>query len=192
MTEQGMVVAFAGPLGSRKSDLSRAVAEALGWPRRSFGDYLRNLAEQSGRERNDRAFLQELGQSLVQTDPDKFVRDVLEGIDWRKTPNVILDGLRHAEVRHALILFLREQGVALKLVYVEMSDREREESERKRGVSLRQLSAYEQNLTEAQISDVIPAYADHKVHGTLPTSMAVSSIIGRLNLAPTRPSAAAG
>jgi|CXWL01.1.fsa_nt_gi cytidylate kinase len=182
MSEPGVLVAFAGPIGSRKSEVSKAVAAALDWPRRGFGDHLRALAERTGGDQNDRALLQELGQNSVQTDVDKFVRDVLADIDWTKTRNVILDGLRHAEVRHALLLYLRERGVELKVVYVEIDERQREEVERKRGVSLRQLATYDRDLTEAQIYDIIPAYADLKVKGSWPQDYAVDTIITRLNL----------
>lgn len=140
--------------------------------------------------RNDRALLRELGQNSVQTDVDKFVGDVLGNIDWSKTRNVILDGLRHAEVRHALLLYLRARDVDLKVVYVEISEREREEVELKRGVSLRELATYDRDLTEAQIYDIIPAYADLKVKGGWPQEYAVDTIITRLNLR-ERPQSAA-
>lgn len=182
MSETGVLVAFAGPIGSRKSEVSKAVAKALDWPRCSFGDHLRSVAERMGGDRNDRALLQELGQNSVQTDVDKFVGDVLGNIDWSKTRNVILDGLRHAEVRHALLLYLRARDVDLKVVYVEISEREREEVELKRGVSLRELATYDRDLTEAQIYDIIPAYADLKVKGGWPQEYAVDTIITRLNL----------
>ena len=128
----------------------------------------------------DRSILQQLGQSSVQSNVDEFVENVLKGIDWKLTRSVVLDGLRHAEVRHALLLYLKERNATLKVVYVDMSEREREESEKKRGISLRQLTAYNKDLTEAQIYNVIPAYADLRVPGSLPRELAVDMIINRL------------
>jgi len=59
------VVAFAGAIGSGKTALSKRVAELLHWPRVSFGDYIRKIAEKNGQDPKDRGVLQKLGQALV-------------------------------------------------------------------------------------------------------------------------------
>lgn len=176
------VVAFAGPIGSRKSELSRALAERLHWPRRSFGDFLRGQAKANGMDASDRAVLQQLGQVRVQSDPDRFVSDVLEGHDWTKHPNLVLDGLRHAEVRHALLILLQRQEVSLKLVFVEIDEPLRQRQAQERGVPLRLLATYDRDLTEAQVSRVIKAYADVIVPGSLPIALGVDTVISRLSL----------
>ena len=99
----GTVVAFAGAIGSGKTALSKRVAELLHWPFVSFGDYIREVARQNGQDQKDRSVLQKLGQSLVMTDVDRFVSAVLDSVDWRKEGNLIVDGLRHVEVRLVLL-----------------------------------------------------------------------------------------
>ena len=41
-----VVLAFAGGIASGKSTLSSGVSRALGWPRVSFGDYVRRVARE--------------------------------------------------------------------------------------------------------------------------------------------------
>lgn len=183
----GQVVAFAGPIGSRKSELSRALAERLHWPRRSFGDFLRGQAKANAMDAGDRAVLQQLGQARVQSDPDRFVADVLEGHDWAAHPNLVLDGLRHAEVRHALLLQLAKLDIALRLVFVDIEEPLRQRQAEERGVPLRLLATYDRDLTEAQVSRVIRAYADIVVPGSLPFTVAVDTIVSRLSLRETSP-----
>ena len=187
----GQVVAFSGPIGSRKSELSKAVAENLHWPRRSFGDFLREDAKASGMNPGDRAVLQQLGQARVQSDADRFVADVLAGHDWSKHPNLILDGLRHAEVRHALLLHLRVHEIGLKVVFVEIDEALRQRQAEERGVPLRLLATYDRDLTEAQVSRVMRAYADAVVPGSLPKGHAVDTVISKLSLQSNKLGAAA-
>lgn len=184
----GQVVAFSGPIGSRKSALSSALAAKLHWPRQSFGDFIRHVASTHGRDPADRSILQQLGQARVQTDPDGFVTDVLAKQDWALQPNLVLDGLRHAEVRHALILYLREREVDLKVVFVDVDESLRQ---RQSGMPLRELATYDRDLTEAQVSRVIRAYADVVIPGSLPTDLAVDAVISRLSLREEEPRAAA-
>src|SRR5258708_6747088 len=99
----GTVVALAGAIGSGKSVLSHRVSERLHWPRISFGDYVRKIAERNRRDAGDRSVLQQLGQALVVTNVEDFVDKVLAEANWRERGNLILDGLRHVEVRQVLI-----------------------------------------------------------------------------------------
>lgn len=178
----GQVVAFSGPIGSRKADLSKAVAKKLHWPRRSFGDRLREIAKSHNLDPNERSVLQQLGQSKVQADPDGFVAEVLKGVDWTKHPNLILDGLRHAEIRHALLLYLKRHQVGLKVVFVDVDEPLRQRQAEERDIPLRLLATYDRDLTEAQVGRVIRAYADVLVPGSLPLDLAVENVISRLHL----------
>ena len=108
------------------------------------------------------------------------MENVFAGHDWELYPEVVLDGLRHAEVRHALIVYLRKHKAVLKVVYVKADESLRQVRAVEKGVPLRLLATYDQDLTETQVYKVIPAYADITVEAALPPTMAVDSVLSRL------------
>lgn len=59
-----IVVGFSGRIKSGKTTLSARVAELMGWPYTSFGDYVRKVARLRRRPEL-REILQEIGQELV-------------------------------------------------------------------------------------------------------------------------------
>src|ERR1700730_2880620 len=79
----GVVVAFSGPIGAGKSTISQKVADTLHWPRVSFGDYIKKIAQENGEDPENRAVLQRLGQALVLADVDDLVNQVLNQREWR-------------------------------------------------------------------------------------------------------------
>lgn len=177
----GTVVAFAGPIGSGKTTLSTRVADLLRWPRVSFGDYIRKIARDNDQDPNDRAVLQKLGQSLVMTDVDRFVSAVLATADWKVGENLIVDGLRHVEVR--LVLLTKVPSSAFKLVYLTVDETtRRQRAEVKWDISQPQLIRYDQELTEAQIPKILRAYADLVIDNGLPTDIAAKEVISQLGL----------
>jgi cytidylate kinase len=93
-----LLLCFSGEIGSGKSSVSAAVAEALGWRRTGFGDYLRGEIAQSGGDPNDRQALQDLGQARVDQDALKFCRDVLAGGGFQAGDNFVIDGIRHVSI----------------------------------------------------------------------------------------------
>ena len=181
MGAKGTIVAFSGAIGTGKSKISAALSQRLHWPRTSFGDYVRSYAQANGKDPEDRATLQALGQALVLTDVDSFVENVLRQVEWRERGNLILDGLRHVEVRQALLQQLRDVAV-LKLVHVTVDEDTRLERAGERGIEQRMLSRYDQDLTEAQMSRIVPPYADLILDGTLPVEMAITMIVTKLGL----------
>jgi dephospho-CoA kinase len=179
----GIVLAFAGAIGVGKSSLSENVATLLGWPRVSFGDYVRKVARQNGQNDKDRAVLQRLGQALVRVDVDDFVDCVLKGApDWRPGDNLVIDGLRHAEVRLALIHKVKPSTLKVVVVKVD-EDTRQERAKREKDIDPRMLSRYDQDITEAQIARILPEYADFEVDNTLPVNMAAEQVRMRLGLA---------
>lgn len=89
-----VVLGFAGPIGSGKSAVSRALAASLGWPRVAFGDYVRAIAGQRGLELT-RPVLQEVGSSLINAGWDDFVLGVLAQAERRGSQGLLVDGIRH-------------------------------------------------------------------------------------------------
>ena len=186
MAEDCKVVAFSGPIGAGKSGISKALADSLGWPRISFGDYVRDYALKNGRDAEDRGTLQALGQLLVLADAEGFVRDVLKTKQW--TCGLVLDGLRHVEIRQALLQELKDSGAVLRLVYVDVDEDTRQERAlNDKRIERRMLSAYDQDLTEAQVPRIVPAYADLRIDGTLPIPALVDRIIDKLQLKSLQP-----
>ena len=77
-----IVLAFAGAIRSGKSELSSGVAGTLGWARVSFGDYVREVAQQRGLD-STREALQAIGVSLIAEGWEQFCRSVLSQAHWQ-------------------------------------------------------------------------------------------------------------
>ena len=93
-----LLLCFSGQIGSGKSSVSTAVAEALGWRRTGFGDYLRSEISRLGGDPNDREALQNLGQIRVDADPAAFCRDVLVAGGFIAGDDFVIDGIRHVRI----------------------------------------------------------------------------------------------
>ncbi|WP_431205527.1 patatin-like phospholipase family protein [Bradyrhizobium betae] len=180
----GIVIAFSGPIGAGKSTISQKVAELLHWPRVSFGEYVQKVAAEYGEDRDDRTVLQRLGQALVLADVDGFVDGVLREKQWRNAAgegNLVVDGLRHAEVRHALVQNIKPN--TLKHVFVTVDEDTRQQRVFKEdNIEPRLLMRYDQDITEAQIPRIIREYKDIEVSGKLPAPVAAKEIVARLGL----------
>jgi dephospho-CoA kinase len=170
----GLVLAFSGALGAGKSKLTMALHDRLQWPRVSFGDEVRSFAVREGRDPNDRAVLQQLGQALVLTDREGFVRRVL---NQRPTEgDLIVDGVRHVEI----LLELRKQvhPRTLKLIHINADSGIRQERLMERDqVERRVVARYDSDITEAQIARILPQYADLALDGSLPTSVLLAKVV---------------
>lgn len=177
----GLVLAISGALGSGKSNLTRALHDRLHWRRVSFGDQVRKVAEDASKDRNDRSILQQLGQFLVLTDPQQFVRDVLDQGLAQPNPNstaenLIVDGVRHVEI----LLELRKQVVprAVRLVYLKTDIETRQVRLVQRDHVERRIAArYDSDISEAQVARILPQYADLTLDGSLPTSLLIERVV---------------
>lgn len=93
-----LLLCFSGQIGSGKSSVSTAVAEALGWQRTGFGDYLRSEITRLGGDPNSRIALQDLGQNRVDDDPAAFCRDILAAGGFQPGDDFVIDGIRHVSI----------------------------------------------------------------------------------------------
>ena len=167
------ILAFSGGLGVGKSSLTKAVERKIGWARASFGDHVREVAGAAGRDDKDRSELQRLGQALILTNPDGFVEDVVKRAGGAE--RIILDGVRHVEA--LFTLRKKYQGATIKLVYLDApSDVRRERYIEREHVERRLLARYEQDITEAQISRILPQYADLIIDATWPLELQVDKV----------------
>ena len=171
---KSIIIGFAGKIGSGKTTISAAVAEALNWPRASFGDYVRRVARQRGLEES-REVLQEIGASLVEN-PDEFCLSILGLVDWKRGQNLVVDGIRHAKIIDALRRVTEPSRVFL--VFVKVNERVR----RKRLLNDRDAGKqaapkYEAHTTEADVNTVLPAMAELVADGARPVPDLVNQIV---------------
>jgi dephospho-CoA kinase len=169
------VLGFAGKVGSGKSTVSARVAEALAWPRASFGDYLREVARSKGLD-GSREVLQELGASLVQSGPDEFCRALLTHCGWSAGEPLVVDGIRHEEVANALRRLVAP--LELRLIFMETDDRLRHERLRERdSATSEKLERIESHSTEQQAKERLAGVADLCLQGDRPLSELVSTVL---------------
>lgn len=184
MVQPGIALAFSGAIGSGKSSVSGELQTLLGLPRVSFGDFVRNKAASMGKDAADRTVLQQLGQTLVLTDLQGFVRGVLaQAPDWENADGVIIDGLRHTEVREELIRQVHPKQLKLVLVKVDESTR-LSRAQKEEDIESHVLSRYDQDATEAQTRLALPNLADLQVENDGPPVIAAEAIMRQLNLHP--------
>ena len=171
-----VVLAFSGRIGSGKSTLSQQVADALGWRRASFGDYLRTFARTQGLEES-REVLQDLGESLVTKDPDDFCRSVLMHFGWHSGEPLVIDGVRHATIVEALRRLVAP--LELRLVFIEVDENTRRKRLQKVDKDVTdKLELFESHSTEREVTDTLPALAAWHVHGDRPVKEVVHEILG--------------
>lgn len=171
-----LVLGFAGKIGSGKSTISKEVANALGWTRASFGDYLRSRAKSSGFEQS-REVLQEIGASLIENDPKEFCRAVLAHYKWNAGEPLVIDGIRHEEILEALRSLVAPLEV--RLVFLEVPDNQRLARLQKVNETVAEnLAEVELHSTEVQVDDRLKELADLKLAGTQPVGELVSKVVG--------------
>jgi dephospho-CoA kinase len=170
-----LVLGFAGRIGSGKSAVSKEVAKALGWPRASFGDYVRTVAKNSGLDES-REVLQELGASLIERGVDDFCRAVLANCGWNAGEPLVIDGIRHEEVIESLRKLVAP--LEMRVVYLDVDDKQRLENLRKREEDVPEgLKLVEAHATEEQVKDRLPGLADLRLPGDRPVPELVSTLV---------------
>ncbi len=101
-----------------KTSLARGLANALNLPIIAFGDYVRSQASLiSDGAVPARRNLQDLGQRLVQEDPEAFCRGALLWGRFSLGQSVIFEGLRHFDLLPILRRLVGESP--LKLIYID-------------------------------------------------------------------------
>jgi dephospho-CoA kinase len=151
-----LVLGFSGRIGSGKTTISTAVAEYLGIPRVSFGDYTRAMARYLGIDDSHRETLQDIGAFLMRY-PEALCRKVLEQAAYEAGQPLILDGIRHPRVVDEIRKLVAP--AQLVLVYIGTAEAElaRRHELRSDQDELRQL---EQHATEFHVLNSLPRLAD--------------------------------
>lgn len=92
-------IIFIGRISSGKSSLAKIVSQATSIPKASFGGYLAELAPQFDLDIN-RENLQNLGQSLIDANPSKFLSDVVTFSG--SSDEMIFEGVRHKIIKEKI------------------------------------------------------------------------------------------
>lgn len=158
-----LAVAFAGKLGSGKTTVTRSLAEALGWPRAGFGDYVREAVSRQGLE-GTRENLQKIGSQLLNKDPEQFCASVLLSCGWKAGHNLIIDGLRHVETIE--IIRRLAYPAALKIVFISVSESTRLERLQRRGEC--DVATADRHSSEQQVGSAVYSRADLVIDGDRP------------------------
>ena len=167
-------IGFSGRIGSGKTTVSEAVAQALRWPLASFRDFVRSVASSRGFNANAREILQEIGKSLISKVWPRFCRDVLAAAGWQPGSGIVVDGIRHVEA----VQNLSEIVAPLPFFLVHVAI---EEPVRSKRLFLRDgapaQTEVESHSTEAAVTDILPQGADVIVDAAHPIDRIVAQVI---------------
>lgn len=152
-----VLLCFSGAIGSGKSSVSASIGEVLGWPRTSFGDYVRAEVARIGGDSTSRQILQDFGQARVEADAVAFCHDVLEYGGFKPGMNFIIDGVRHLNI-YSILTRLAEPTKA-RLIFLAVDDVSRARRVEKRGDRADLVNA-ERHRVEAGLRESLPQAAN--------------------------------
>ena len=179
MSTPGTIIVLSGAKGAYTRALSEVLAEVLAWKHARFSDFIRQEATARGQNPDDTRVLQRVGQHLVEERVADFVRGVLQSVDWKPGENLVLDGLRHADVFREL---QRQVGPScdIRVVHVALANKSERADRVKRseGVTDDQFAVYDEDVTEAEVEET-PVYANLVVDGSDPRGELTGIIIRR-------------
>ncbi|HKQ09499.1 MAG TPA: Shedu anti-phage system protein SduA domain-containing protein [Blastocatellia bacterium] len=143
--------------------MSKRVAQSLGLPWTSFGEYIRILARQQGRDTSIEV-LQEIGATQVSGDCEGFCRAVLQQVQWEPGQSLVIDSIRHTQVEEILENLVKPS--IMLTVFLDVDDRIRLTHLREENITdPSDIERVESHSTEAQVRTVLPKTADLVVKG---------------------------
>lgn len=173
-----LLLCFSGQIGSGKSSVSLAVAEALGWRRTGFGDYLREEIARLGGDPSDRQSLQDLGQQRVDHDASAFCRDVLVAGGFQPGDDFIVDGIRHVRIFDLLAEASRPSTARMILLAAAGATLEQRVAKRYDADDYARAAAHR---VEAEVLDDLPRRADAIVNTERSVDDVVAACIQLVN-----------
>ncbi len=153
-----MILAFAGKIGSGKTTLAKAVADILGCPLVSFGNYVRTLAQSSGLDANSRKVLQDMGEALIREDCRRFCEGVLAQAEWTPGNHLVIDGVRHRTILTTIKALVAPDEV--RLIFVDLDEEVRTTRLANAGFVSEQIARFDSHSTEHDVNAVLRDIAD--------------------------------
>jgi hypothetical protein len=157
--------------------LAAALASNLGWPSASFSNYVRAEARRRAIEEK-RLELQDLGASMIETlGPTTFVEGMLEhaGLMIPADAPLLVEGVRHSAVFEALCALA--SPVPARLIYLDVSDAERNRRLALEGVSAAEGREWEEHSTEHDVINHLPPAADLIVDADMPPDFVAKRVL---------------
>ncbi len=173
---KGIVFGFSGCIASGKTTISEGVANYLGLPRVSFGDYVRKMARHKGLDDSSRDILQSVGESLIIEGWMKFCKSVLKQVKWEPGQSLVIDGVRHQAAIDTLKLLVKPS--LFLLIHININESEQKTRlNRKEIINLQQIKVIENHSSEKDVKSILPNIADLIVDGTYPIDDIILGII---------------
>lgn len=174
----GLVVCFAGKIGSGKSSVSRRLAEGLAWPRAAFGDYLRAEISRLGGDPESREQLQNLGQKLVDEDPSRFCRAVMMSSGFVPGGDLLLEGVRHVRIQRIVAELAHPSQT--KLVYLAASEDERLKRVAEHVDGESDFDRASTHPVETELETSLPKITDILIDGAAPVDEVVNQCLSAM------------
>jgi dephospho-CoA kinase len=171
----GLVVCFSGRMTSGKTSVTEALARRLGWRRAAFGDYVRAQLVQQAGDPTSREALQNLGQTLVDADPEGFVRAVLRSAGFTPGDNLLIDGVRHLHVQTLIAKFVQPSRAFLIHLAVDDANAYIRADGRSRGRA--EVAHAEAHRVESDLSEALPKRADRVIDATAPLESVIEACL---------------
>lgn len=171
-------IIFSGKISSGKSSVSKLIANRLGASRVSFGSYLKELCLKKNIVVS-RENLQELGESLIRSNPKEFLDAVFEPVS--NTEIVVIDGLRHK----AILDLIRLRSELTTLIFFDLDDELRQTRYQNREKSLdgsksvEVFQAQNNHIVEREVTD-LKILSDLIVDSSLPLNEVIEVIMAFL------------
>lgn len=136
------IIAFGGASQTGKTTLGRRLAAYCQCKFVSFGDYVRQKAQNGGLSNPTREDLQNLGQKLVKSGVSRFCQEVLDTVQFSSGGRLVIDGIRHTEALSAISQISRGQPIKLIYLYAPMKIREVRSQQHDGSQALRAIDAH--------------------------------------------------
>lgn len=174
-----VILGFAGAIGSGKSTISSAVAEACGLSRVSFGDYVREQAKERGLDSITREALQAVGSSLISEGWVPFCKSVLAMAQWKQNQSLVIDGIRHVEAVETLRMLVAP--TPFRLIFLLTNEETRHARLLRRGIvygeKQRQIEAHP---TEKEVHTLLSSVADYCIYADGTRNEVIARILAHL------------